>query len=145
MRGHDMIVRMGTAEVLSDFEVQRHVGAEADSGLGALGTERGNLPLETIDVRSVVTGLTVRTELAQGFCNVFDVPLEATYVFPLPDRCAVTALRMEADDRVIEGILKEREEARADYDRALAEGRRASIAEEERPGVFTLRVGNIMP
>src|ERR1700746_1062962 len=31
------------------------------------------------------------------------------------------------------------------YDDAGAAGRRASIAEEERPDVFTLRVGNIMP
>jgi Ca-activated chloride channel family protein len=71
--------------------------------------------------------------------------LEATYIFPLPDRAAVTRLRMEAADRVVEGVVKAREEARAEYDAAISEGRRASIAEEERPGVFTLRVGNIMP
>src|SRR6185312_4464184 len=118
---------------------------EPDGGLGALRTERGNLPLEMIEVRSSVTGLAVRTELAQGFRNPYDVPLEATYVFPLPDRAAVTRLRLEAADRVVEGVVKEREAARADYDTAIAEGRRASIAEEERPGVFTLRVGNIMP
>ena len=117
----------------------------AETGLGALGTERGNLPLESIDVRSRVTGLAVHTELAQGFRNPYDVPLEATYIFPLPDRAAVTRLRMEADDRVIEGIVKEREQARAEYTEAVASGRRASIAEEERPGVFTMRVGNIMP
>ena len=73
------------------------------------------------------------------------MPLEATYVFPLPDRAAVTAFRMEADDRVIEGVLKERGQARADYDRAIAQGRRAAIAEEDRPDVFTIRVGNILP
>ncbi|MBW8803883.1 MAG: VWA domain-containing protein, partial [Catenulisporales bacterium] len=114
-------------------------------GLGALRTERGNLPLELIEVRAAVVGLAVRTELAQGFRNPYDVPLEATYIFPLPDRAAVTRLRMEAADRVVEGVVKEREAARADYEQAVAEGRRASIAEEERPGVFTLRVGNIMP
>ncbi|MFD2353507.1 VIT domain-containing protein [Nonomuraea ferruginea] len=83
--------------------------------------------------------------MAQGFRNPFDVTLEATYVFPLPDRAAVTAFRMEADDRVVEGVLKERGQARADYDRALREGRRAAIAEEDRPDVFTIRVGNILP
>ena len=30
-------------------------------------------------------------------------------------------------------------------DQAMRQGHRASIAEEERPGVFTLRVGNLMP
>jgi Ca-activated chloride channel family protein len=116
-----------------------------DAGLGALRTERGNLPLERVDVSGDVAGLIAGVEVVQGFHNPFDVPLEATYVFPLPDRAAVTAFRMEAADRVIEGTLKERGEARADYDRALAEGRRAAIAEEERPDVFTIRVGNIVP
>ena len=118
---------------------------EPEPGFGALRTERGNLPLELIEVRSSVAGLAVRTELAQGFRNPYDVPLEATYIFPLPDRAAVTRLRMEAADRIVEGVVKEREEARAEYDAAISEGKRASSAEEERPGVFTLRVGNIMP
>ncbi|HEY6310220.1 MAG TPA: VWA domain-containing protein, partial [Streptosporangiaceae bacterium] len=32
-----------------------------------------------------------------------------------------------------------------EYDQAIAEGRRAAIAEEDRPDVFTMRVGNIPP
>jgi Ca-activated chloride channel family protein len=52
---------------------------------------------------------------------------------------------MEVAGRVVEGLLEERAKARADYDLAVAEGRRASIAEEERPGVFTMRVGNLLP
>ncbi|MQY10436.1 hypothetical protein SRB5_05440 [Streptomyces sp. RB5] len=116
-----------------------------DAGLGALCTDRGNLPLESLGVRARITGLTAGVEITQGFRNAYDLPLEATYIFPLPPRAAVTAFRMEADDRVIEGQLKERGQARADYDTAVAEGRRAAIAEEERPDVFTIRVGNIVP
>ncbi|MFB4264376.1 VIT domain-containing protein [Nonomuraea sp. GTA35] len=116
-----------------------------DAGFGALLTERGNLPLESVDVTADISGLIAGVEVTQGFRNPFDVTLEATYVFPLPDRAAVTGFRMEADDRVIEGVLKERGQARADYDRALREGRRAAIAEEDRPDVFTIRVGNILP
>ena len=116
-----------------------------DDGLGCLRTARGNLPLESIDVRARITGLASHTALTQGFRNSYNEPLEATYVFPLPPRAAVTAMRMEADGRVVEGLLKERGEARATYDQAIEQGKRASIAEEERPGVFTMRVGNVMP
>ncbi|GGU03093.1 VIT domain-containing protein [Actinomadura citrea] len=116
-----------------------------DHGLGALSTDRGNLPLDSVDVHASLTGLAARIEIVQGFRNPFDVPLEATYIFPLPDRAAVTALRMEAADRVIEGRLKERGQARQDYDTAIAAGQRAAIAEEDRPDVFTMRVGNILP
>ncbi|GAA4077739.1 VIT domain-containing protein [Actinomadura miaoliensis] len=118
---------------------------DPEGGLGALSTDRGNLPLDAVDIKASITGLAAGIELTQGFRNPFDVPLEATYVFPLPDRAAVTALRMEAADRVIEGVLKEREQARHDYDAAIAAGRRAAIAEEDRPDVFTMRVGNILP
>ncbi|WP_119728185.1 VIT domain-containing protein [Thermomonospora amylolytica] len=116
-----------------------------DAGLGALATERGNLPLDSVDIRADISGLVAGVEIAQGFRNPFDVPVEATYIFPLPDRAAVTRMRMEAADRVVEGTLKERAQARADYDAALAAGQRAAIAEEDRPDVFTMRVGNILP
>jgi len=120
-------------------------GPEPDAGLGTLTTSKGNLPLEALDIRAVIAGTTASVELAQGFRNPFDIPLEATYIFPLPDRAAVTAMRMEAAGHVVEAMLKERGQARADYDAAVAEGRRASIAEEDRPDVFTMRVGNIVP
>jgi Ca-activated chloride channel homolog len=125
--------------------IEADPAAEPDGGLGALTTSRGNLPLETVDVRAAITGLFASVELTQGFRNPFDVPLEATYIFPLPDRAAVTAMRMEAAGRVVEGMLKERAQARAEYDQAIAHGKQAAIAEEDRPDVFTMRAGNIAP
>lgn len=116
---------------------------DAEAGFGALRTERGNLPLTSIDIAADVTGLAVRTTLTQGFHNPFGEPLEATYIFPLPDRAAVTALSLHADGRTVNGVLRERGQARADYQQAVDAGQRAAIVEEERPGVFTMRVGNI--
>jgi Ca-activated chloride channel homolog len=130
---------------LSEAELSRLTEPASDAGLGTLRTERGNLPLDAIDVRADITGLVYRVELTQDFRNPFDVPLEATYIFPLPDRAGVTGMRMTADDRVVEAELRERGSARQAYERAVAAGQRASIAEEERPDVFTMRVGNILP
>lgn len=118
---------------------------DAEAGFGALRTERGNLPLTGIDIDAHLTGLAVRTTLTQGFHNPFDQALEATYIFPLPDRAAVTALSLHADGRTVDGVLRERGQARADYQQAIDAGQRAAIVEEERPGVFTMRVGNIAP
>jgi Ca-activated chloride channel homolog len=128
--------------LLPDAEI---VEGQDEAGLGTVATGRGNLPLQAVDVDATLTGLVTRVALTQTFGNRFDQPLEATYIFPLPDRAAVTEFRMEVGDRVVEGVLKERGQARADYDAAIEEGRRASIAEEERPGVFTMRVGNLLP
>jgi len=134
--------------MLSEDEFRRlpqdHDRAD-EPGFGTLATERGCLPLAALEVKGRVDGLLAQVTVRQRFINTFDVPLEATYIFPLPDRAAVNRFRMEVAGRVVEGQLDERGRAREQYDQAVAAGRRAAIAEEERPGVFTLRVGNLMP
>lgn len=119
--------------------------AKEEAGLGALRTERGLLPLEAVDLAATIDGLTAYLRLTQTFVNVHDVPLEATYIFPLPERAAVQRFRLRVGERVIEGELKERGQARREYREAIQKGHQAAITEEERPGVFTLRVGNIPP
>jgi Ca-activated chloride channel family protein len=116
-----------------------------EPGFGALETAHGRLPLASLDVRGRIDGLLAQVTVRQTFVNAASEALEATYIFPLPDRAAVTAFRMEVDGRVVEGTLRERARARRAYAQAVRQGHRASIAEEERPGVFTLRVGNLMP
>ena len=115
--------------LLSDDEI----GAAGEAGVGAVATERGNLPLQAIDVDATLTGLVARVALTQTFGNRFDQPLEASYIFPLPDRAAVTGFRMEVGERVVEGVLKERGQARADYDTAIKEGRRADTKFDTNP------------
>src|SRR5262245_29314026 len=102
-----------------------------DDGFGALSTPRGNLPLRAVDVRTRIDGLLARTMLRQTFVNPFPEPLEATYIFPLPDRAAVTRFVLKVAGREIEGELQERSKARETYDQAIRDGKRAAIAEEE--------------
>ncbi|MEL6346420.1 MAG: VIT domain-containing protein [Myxococcota bacterium] len=115
------------------------------SGFGALVAGGRNLPLRSLDVRASVLGLDVEIEVEQVFFNDGDRPIEATYIFPLPDRAAVDRFVAVLGGREIEGVLKERGQARADYHAAIAAGQRAALAEEERPDVFTMTVGNVMP
>ncbi|RMG08358.1 MAG: hypothetical protein D6731_22055, partial [Planctomycetota bacterium] len=119
--------------------------AHDDAGFGVLTAPQGNLPLKLLDVEARVVGLHARTRVRQTFVNTLGLPIEATYIFPLPDRAAVTSVRFEVGERRIEATLQERGAARREYDRAIAAGHRAAIAEEERPDVFTLRVGNLLP
>lgn len=118
---------------------------DEDYGFGALRTPQGNLPLKLLDVQAKLTGLLAQTQIRQTYVNTLGVPLEATYIFPLPDRAAVSAFKLVVGERTVEGVLKERGQARREYQQAIDTGHRAAIAEEDRPGVFTMRVGNIMP
>jgi Ca-activated chloride channel homolog len=130
---------------LSLDELNDVAGSPDDAGFGAITTDKGCLPLRVLDVDVAIEGLSAATFVRQVFANVFAEPLEATYIFPLPPRAAVTGFRMTVNGTVVEGRIDERGKARADYDEAIASGRHAAIAEEERPNVFTLRVGNIPP
>jgi Ca-activated chloride channel family protein len=132
--------------LLSDTETSRLQG-DRERGFGSLKTARGNLPLKRLEVAARIDGLVSTVSVAQSFVNALGSrePLEATYVFPLPDRAAVTRFEMRIGERLIEGVLRERGEARREYETALAQGHRAALAEEDRSGVFTISVGNILP
>src|SRR5580693_3934152 len=126
----DRQLKLGTSPRKGDMTtdiapLETEYAAEPDAGLGALATSRGNLPLEAVDVRAAIAGNSASVELTQGFRNPFDIPLEATYIFPLPDRAAVTALTMTVAGRVVRADLQERAAARQAYDAAIAAGKRA--------------------
>ncbi|MGL4549759.1 MAG: VIT domain-containing protein, partial [Gemmataceae bacterium] len=127
------------------IEMLDPIAPEADTFPGAMMTPRGAMPLAALSVSARIDGLVAATSVRQSFTNAFDEPLEATYLFPLPDRAAVTRCRFEAGGRVIEADLQEKNQARETYQRAVKAGHRAALAEEETPGVFRLRVGNLMP
>lgn len=136
---------MSAIPTMTDHEVRGCRIPDEEPGFGALATQKGNLPLEAVDVNVSITGLLSEVRLSQTFVNAYAEPLEATYIFPMPDRAAVTKFVMTVNGREVIGILKERGEARRDYDTAIQAGHRAAIAEEERPNTFTMRVGNLMP
>jgi Ca-activated chloride channel family protein len=102
-------------------------------------------PTLQTDVEMEVTGIVVRATVRQEFTNPADAWAEGIYVFPLPEDAAVDHLRMRVADRTIEGMIQEREAAKAGYAQARREGKRASLVEQERPNVFTASVANIPP
>ncbi len=138
---------MMIAALMTDEEVAafgRRIDA-TQHGFGALECSRGLLPLTAMQLDARVRGVMAAIDLTQTFVNTTGGAIEATYIFPLPDRMAVHRFRMEVAGRTIEGVIDERGAARQHYDEAIAAGHRAAITEEERAGVFTLRVGNLMP
>ena len=71
--------------------------------------------------------------------------MEGIYVFPLPEDAAVNKMRIQVGDRIIEGEIKEKQEAKAIYKQARANGQHASLVEQERPNMFTNSIANIAP
>jgi Ca-activated chloride channel family protein len=97
------------------------------------------------DVSMNVSGLVARVSVRQEFRNDGDEWTEGVYVFPLPDKAAVDRMRLFIGERFIEGEIREKEQAKKDYERARNEGRKASLVEQQRPNLFTTSVANIAP
>jgi Ca-activated chloride channel family protein len=113
--------------------------------VGSTNEPRVVLPLKKTDVHIDVTAGISRTEVVQRFQNNLDRPLEAIYIFPLPSEAAVEDFELRLNDRVIRSSVKEREEAKATYEQAKVEGKKAALFEQERPNLFTTSVANLLP
>lgn len=102
------------------------------------------LLLET-DVDFVVSGLISRATVIQRFRNTGSQWAEGIYVFPLPENAAVDHFKLRIGERVIEGRIKERTQARKIYQTAKKQGVQAGLVEQQRANVFTTALANIAP
>ncbi|MDP3899534.1 MAG: VIT domain-containing protein [bacterium] len=103
------------------------------------------IPLKHINYRTTVNGAHARVRSIMEYVNDATVPVEAVYVFPLPDEASVTGCKMQIGERKIAAELKERAQAKKEYDDAIASGHHGALLEQERPNIFTMNVGGIEP
>lgn len=92
-----------------------------------------------------ISGMIAKVKLSQTFSNHTDDWQEGVYVFPLPENAAVSHMEMRIGNRIIVGEIKEKQIARAIYQQAKREGKRASLTEQNRSNIFTQRIANIGP
>lgn len=97
------------------------------------------------EVSITVSGPIVRTSVKQTFHNTTGRCIEGLYVYPLPEMSAVDTLKMTIGSRVILGEIREREQAKQEFEKAKSEGRKAALVEQHRPNVFTTSVSSVMP
>lgn len=102
-------------------------------------------PLVFTNVEIDVSGVVSRTRVTQRFVNPGNDWREGVYLFPLPEKSAVDHLDMTIGERRIVGEIRERKQARATYEQAKREGKKAALVEQERPNLFTTNVAPIGP
>lgn len=108
-------------------------------------TKIPQIPLKHIGYRAVVNGAFARVSVVQTYKNDAEKPVEAIYVFPLPDESTVTGCVMKINQRTIKAELKERAQARDEYNKAVSSGHYGALMEQERPNIFEMNVGGIEP
>jgi Ca-activated chloride channel family protein len=95
----------------------------------------------TLDVRGLLADMTVQ----QRFSNDSEQWLEGKYLFPLPADATVRGLTVTVGERRITGQVMPRAKATERFNQARDSGRLASLVEQQRPNLFTVRVASIAP
>ncbi len=113
--------------------------------LAGAGRQRHTLPLARVAIAAAVADRIAEVTITQVFRNTCSEPIEAVYTFPLDGGSVVSRFEMQVGERTLHGVVAERAEARRRYDRAVDEGKRAALLEQERDDVFTVQLGNLPP
>jgi len=103
------------------------------------------LPLKDTRVDVAISGVIADVTVRQIYENRGTRPIHARYVFPASTRAAVYGMTMTVGDVRIVARIREREQAAREFDSAKREGKSASLLEESRPNVFTMKVANVLP
>ncbi|ORZ27431.1 von Willebrand factor type A domain-domain-containing protein [Lobosporangium transversale] len=117
-------------------------------GLSSVGNHNKYLPLVDIKAHTEILALNSRTKLTQTFINPSnDTIPELQYTFPLYDGVSVVSFNCQIGDRLIKGQVKERFQARTEFNDAVGQGKAAVLLEQlpDASDVFTSSVGNAPP
>ncbi len=110
------------------------------------GAQRQYLPQVQLESHTTILSTTSRTTLKQVFVNKQDKKLdEVQYTFPLYDGVSVVGFKCTVADKVLIGVVKEKQQARKDYQEAVDRGETAGLLEQvpEASDAFTTKVGNV--
>ncbi len=102
-------------------------------------------PLKNTDVRVTIEGMIADIYVAQTYANQGTKPINASYMFPASTKVTIHGMQMRIGNQTVTATIKEKEEAKEEFETAKSEGKSASMLSEERPNVFTMDVANIMP
>ncbi len=106
---------------------------------------RIDVELTKTDVDVNISGVIADVTIKQYYRSVSNQVLEAVYVFPASVHAAVYSMKMKIGSREIVAVIKEKEQARKDYEQAKLEGKRASLLVQDRPNLFSMNLANIAP
>jgi len=110
---------------------------------GDPGTDR--LPLKSTQVDVHIVGVIADVTVTQHYRNEGQRAIEARYLFPGSTQAAVYAMNVRLGDRLLTAHIKEKQQARIEYQAAKKDGKTAALLEQQRPNVFEMNVANILP
>lgn len=107
--------------------------------------EVDRLPLEETKADIRIAGVIADVTVTQVYKNEGTRPINARYVFPASTRAAVHGMTLQVGEHRIRAKIREKEQAKQEFEKAREEGKSAALLEQQRPNVFSMSVANVMP
>ncbi|CAK4032523.1 Hypothetical predicted protein [Lecanosticta acicola] len=107
---------------------------------------RSYFPQVRLESHATINPVCFTTELTQTFHNPNseEIP-QCRYTFPLFDGVAVNGYTISYADKVLRGIVKQKDVAKQTYQAAVDRGETAGLLESLPAGVFGVTLGNVPP
>jgi Ca-activated chloride channel family protein len=102
-------------------------------------------PLQRTSVDAKIANGVAHARVSQIYHNSGSDCLQSRYIFPLPNRAAISAMSMIIGNRTVTGEIRTRSQARQEFEEARDAGQSASLLDQERPNVFSMELANILP
>ena len=80
------------------------------------------VPLKGVQVEATLEGAIATVDFNMTYVNLNENPIECTYEFPLDKETLLSKLTIHIDDKVIEALVLEKEEAKQVYEEVIADG-----------------------
>ncbi|MDR0704419.1 MAG: VWA domain-containing protein [Planctomycetaceae bacterium] len=106
-------------------------------------TDFEKLSLQKIDVTGNVLGKFSTFSIQQEYANNTDAVLEVTYTFPISATATVTGFTAVVGKKMIKGKVKEKEEAKKEYQKAMLDGNSAYMMTNDESNIFRMNIGKI--
>ena len=101
------------------------------------------IPLKSCSVKVAVHGYVVGLNSTLKYVNNNDTPVELLFRFPVDESYAVVGMEAVIAGRRIKAEIKKKEEAKQDYNNAIASGHTAAFAEQKSGDIFSVFLGNL--
>ena len=107
-------------------------------------TSKGKeVPLKTVNISVNVLNNVAQFTLHQFYVNNDSDPIEAYYTFPTPSGASVFDFSAKVNDKLIKAVLKDKDEAKEEYNKAISHGDGAFLMERIDGDIFSVALGNV--
>ena len=107
----------------------------------------GGIPLLNTLYETEISKNIAKTTITQVYFNDYDNYIETEYFFPITSNFCFIGFEAQFENKIIKGIIKEKEKAKKEFDENVKKGNTAAYAEinKDMPDIMKIDIGNISP